>query len=150
MILKSSAFGEGDSIPSKFTCDGENVNPLFEIKGVPREAKSLVLIVDDPDATNGKTWNHWLLWNIDPHTQYLSEDSLPQGGVEGVTSFGSVRYGGPCPPHESSAHHYQFKLYALDAEIKLPRGSSKEEVLTAMRGHVIGETVLMGMYKRKG
>jgi len=149
MMLKSSAFGEGDSIPSKFTCDGENVNPLLEIKEVPREAKSLVLIVDDPDATNGKTWNHWLVWNINPRTQYLSEDSLPQGGVEGVTSFGSIRYGGPCPPKGSSAHRYQFKLSALDTEIELPRGSSKEEVLAAMRDHVITETMLMGMYKRR-
>lgn len=149
MVVKSSAFSEGDSIPAKYTCDGENVNPLLEIKGAPREAKSLVLIVDDPDATNGKTWNHWLVWNIDPHTQYLSEDSIPQGGVQGTTSFGSVRYGGPCPPRGDRAHRYQFKLYALDTELGLPEGALKEDVLAAMEGHIIAETMLTGTYKRK-
>lgn len=149
MALKSSAFGEGDPIPSRFTCDGENVNPMLEVKGVPKGAKSLAFIVDDPDATNGRTWNHWLVWNVDPHTQYVSEDALPQGAVEGTTSFGKVRYGGPCPPPGSSAHRYQFKLYALDAELDVPEGAAKDAVLAAMDGHVLAETTLTGMYKRR-
>jgi len=149
MTLKSSAFGENDPIPSRFTCDGENVNPFLEIKGAPRDAKSLALIVDDPDATNGKTWNHWLLWNIDPHTQYISEGSLPQGAVEGTTSFGAVRYGGPCPPRGNPAHRYQFKLYALDTTLELPEGALKSQVLTAIQGHVMAEAVLTGRYGRK-
>lgn len=149
MMLKSSAFGEGDPIPPRFTCDGENMNPFLEIKGAPREAASLALIVDDPDATNGKTWNHWLVWNIDPHTQYISEGSLPQGAVEGTTSFGRVRYGGPCPPRGNPAHRYQFKLYALDATLDLQTGATRDQALAAMQGHVIAQTVLTGMYKRR-
>jgi len=88
LLLKSSAFKEGETIPAKHTCDAENVNPLLEMRNIPDGTKSLVLIVDDPDATGGVTWDHWLVWNIDPRTQYISEDNIPAGAVQGINSFG--------------------------------------------------------------
>ena len=147
--LKSSAFKNNETIPAKYTCDGENVNPLLEIKNPPAETKSFILIMDDPDATRGGTWDHWIMWNIDAKTQYVSEDSAPMGAVQGKTSFGYEKYGGPCPPKGSAPHHYNFKLYALNAKLNLPDGSSKADVERAMQGHVLAETVLIGLYARK-
>jgi Raf kinase inhibitor-like YbhB/YbcL family protein len=149
MILKSSAFKPGEFIPPKFTCDGEDVNPLLEIRDVPADAKSLALIVDDPDATRGTTWVHWLLWNIDPRTQYISEDSVPFGAILGKTDFGYLRYGGPCPPRGSKPHRYMFKLYALDKMLDLPEGSTKADLERAMAGHILAEASLVGLYGRK-
>ena len=149
MIIKSSAFKDGQEIPVKHTCDGENINPLFEILNIPAEAKSLVFIMDDPDATGGVTWDHWVLFNIEPKTHYISEDSLPPGAVQGKTSFGKERYGGPCPPRGSKPHRYMFKAYALDTMLHLSEGVSKEDVLKAVEGHVLDEGVLMGLYGRK-
>lgn len=148
-ILKCSLFKEDGVIPARYTCDGENINPLLEIRGVPKEAKSLVLIMDDPEATNGKVWDHWVMWNINPKTQYISEDSLPLDAVVGVNSWGSARYGGPCPPHGADAHHYMFKLYALDTVLDLPLDIKKPELERAIESHVIGRTDLMGKYKRQ-
>lgn len=147
-ILKSSAFKHGELIPSRYTCDGENINPLFEIKNVPQEVKSLILIMDDPNATSGGAWDHWLLWNINPNTQYIAEDNIPEGAVQGANSWGRARYGGPCPPKGSAPHRYMFKLYALGVTLDLPEGAGKSELLEAMDGHILGETVLMGMYGR--
>lgn len=148
-ILKSSAFKEGEMIPSKFTCDGENVSPLLEIRNVPAGTKSLALIVDDPDATGGKTWTHWLLFNIDPKSQYISEDSISLGAKEGTNSFGTVKYGGPCPPRGNPPHRYMFKLYALDTVLDLKEGVSRADLEQAMAGHSLGQTTLMGRYGRK-
>ena len=149
MLLKSSGFKPNADMPSKFTCDGDNVNPLLEIREVPPETKSLALIMEDPDATGGTTWDHWLLWNIDPKTQYVSEDSMPFGAVLGKNSFGKMRYGGPCPPKGNNAHRYIFTLYALDATLKLPEGSEKNTLKQAMNNHVLATAELIGMYARK-
>lgn len=148
LTLKSSAFREGDIIPRKFTCDGDNVNPLLEIKNVPSGTKSFALVVDDPDATNGKTWDHWVMWNIDPKTQYIMEDNLPSGAVQGLNSWNKNKYGGPCPPQGAKPHRYMFKLYALDALLDLPASSMKAQLGSAMAGHIIGQTTLMGLYGR--
>jgi Raf kinase inhibitor-like YbhB/YbcL family protein len=147
-ILKCSLFKEDGMIPPRYTCDGENINPLLEIRGVPKETKSLVLIMDDPDATNGKVWDHWILWNINPKTQYISEDSLPLDAVVGTNSWGSARYGGPCPPHGADAHRYMFKLYALDTILDVLPTISKGELERTIEPHVIARTDLMGKYGR--
>ncbi len=149
LALKSSTFRDGDPIPAKFTCDGDNVNPMLEIRNAPHETKSFALVVDDPDASNGGVWDHWILWNIDPKTQYVMEDNIPFGAVEGKNSFGKEHYGGPCPPRGNNAHRYMFKLYALDTTFDLPQGASKSDLEAAIKGHVLEETVLMGRYGRK-
>jgi Raf kinase inhibitor-like YbhB/YbcL family protein len=147
-LLKSSAFKEGEYIPIKYTCDGDDVNPLLEIRNTPQGTLSLALLVDDPDATGGVTWTHWLVWNIDPKTQYIVEDNVPFGAVQGKTSFQKQKYGGPCPPLENQPHHYRFTLYALDCVLDLPHGASKEEFVHAGEGHVIQKTTLTGLYTR--
>ncbi len=148
LILKSSAFREGEAIPSKHTCDGENVNPLLEMLNIPETTKSLALIVDDPDATGGVTWNHWLVWNIDPRTQYISEDNMPPGALQGINSFKKNKYGGPCPPKGAPPHRYMFKLYALDTTLELVEGATKENLESAIANHILDETTLMGRYAR--
>ena len=145
LTLISSAFAHQGDIPSKYSCDGENINPPFEIFGVNEEAKSLVLIMDDPDAPAG-IWDHWIKFNIPVSTKTINEGGEPQG-VAGQGTSGSLDYAGPCPP--DTQHRYFFKLYALDTELILPEGSSKEEIEKAMEGHILQETVLMGTYKRK-
>ena len=148
LILKSSAFQNNGFIPKKFTCAGENINPPLEIGNVPEGARSLVLIMDDPDATDGVTWDHWLLWNIPPGTQSINEDDVPIYAVQGTTSFGDLKYGGPCPP-PGKAHRYMFKLYALDKKLSLTRGAVKSEIEKAMEGNILAQAVLIGLYERK-
>jgi len=148
LSLKSSAFKQGETIPLKYTCDGDNVNPLLEIHGVPEGTKSFALVVDDPDATRGTPWDHWILWNIHPKVRYISEDSIPEGTVLGKTSFGKMKYGGPCPPRGSGPHRYVFQLYALDTLLDLPEGATKEELQAAMKGHELEKTALVGLYAR--
>lgn len=149
LVLKSSAFKNNEFIPSRHTCDDDDdVNPLIEILGIAEGTQSLVLIMDDPDAPSG-TWDHWILWNIDPKTHYIPEDSVPAGAVQGKTSFGKERYGGPCPPRGDKPHRYKFRVYALDTELDLPEGSSKADVEKAMEGHILDEVVLTGLYQRK-
>ncbi len=140
--IASAAFKSGATIPARYTCDGEDINPPLQIENIPSDAKSLVLIVDDPDAPKG-TWLHWLVWNI-PVVEHINEDEIP--GDQGMNDFGRIAYGGPCPP--SGTHRYFFKVYALDDLIDLPEGSSRNEVEEAMANHIIayGETV--GSYKR--
>jgi hypothetical protein len=145
MIITSPSFQHNDSIPPKYTCDGENVNPLLEIKNVPSGAKSLALIVDDPDAPMG-TWVHWTIWNINPDTTQIPEGSVPTGVTEGQTSFGKPGYGGPCPP--SGTHRYFFKLYALDMILALSPQADKAELLEAMEGHILDKAELIGLYSR--
>ena len=148
LTLKSSAFKNGDMIPRRFTCDGENINPFLEIKNTPANTKSFALVVDDPDATNGKTWDHWVMWNIDPKTQYIMEDNIPAGAVEGLNSWSKMKYGGPCPPQGAKPHRYIFTLSALDTMLDLPASSTKADLEQVMQSHVIEKTTLMGLYGR--
>lgn len=146
MRLTSSAFSNNQLIPVKYTCNGENVNPPLTISGVHENTKSLVLIIDDPDALVG-TWTHWTVWNINPTVASIGENSLPTGSIQGITSFGKPGYGGPCPP--SSTHHYYFKLYALDTTLDLVSSAKKDELEKAMIGHILEKTELIGLYGRK-
>lgn len=145
--LKSPVFEHQGTIPSHYTCDGADVNPELLIDGVPEGTKSLVLLVDDPDAPGGN-WDHWTLWNISPDTRSIPENSVPQGSTEGMTDFGRTGWGGPCPP--SGQHRYQFKLSALDMRLSLDSSARKADVESAMEGHVLDEIVLVGLYSRQG
>jgi len=146
MKITSSAFQEGGNIPSKFTCDGADVNPALRFEGAPAEAKSLALIVDDPDAPSG-LFTHWLAWNIDPKTTDVAENSAPAKAVQGTNDFPKTGYGGPCPP--SGTHRYFFKIFALDQMLDLKTGAKRAEVDAAMRGHVTAQGELMGRYSRQ-
>lgn len=145
MKITSSAFREGATIPSKFSCDGANTSPPLQIADVPPEAKSLVLIVDDPDAPSG-LFTHWIVWNISPHTNSVGEGSAPKG-VQGTSDFGKPGYGGPCPP--SGAHRYYFKIFALDRQLDLSSGAKRGQLDAAMKSHIIAQAELMGRYSRK-
>lgn len=145
MKIESPVFENNRKIPAKYTCDGANINPPFIISGTPENAKSLVLIVDDPDAPAG-TWVHWTLWNLDPALKEIEEDSVPEG-IEGVTSFGKPGYGGPCPP--SGTHRYFFKLYALDTILSISEISDKKVLEEAMKEHILASTEIVGLYSRK-
>src|SRR5438270_5419570 len=134
MKISSSAFREGGTIPEKFSKDGQNVNPELRIEGVPAEAKSLALIVDDPDAPVG-LFTHWLVWNIDPKTTEIAENSGPKGAVQGTNDYPNLGYDGPQPP--SGTHRYYFKIFALDQMLDLKSGAKRKEVDAAMQGHVI-------------
>ena len=139
MQLTSEAFKDGDPIPAQFTCDGQNSPPQLSIHGVPPNAKSLALIVTDPDAPSG-TFTHWLVWNIPPNSTTVA-------GMLGTNDFGKDTYGGPCPP--DGTHHSIFTLYALDAELQLPSTAKRAQLESALKGHVIAETKLTGTYKRR-
>lgn len=145
MKVTSSAFQEGSNIPSKFTCAGGNASPPLQITGVPSEAKTLVLIADDPDAPNG-VFTHWLVWNIPPQTSSIAEGRAPKG-VHGTNDFGKSEYGAPCPP--PGTHRYFFRVLALDRELTLPAGARRSELNGAIKGHVIAQGELMGRYSRK-
>jgi Raf kinase inhibitor-like YbhB/YbcL family protein len=145
MKITSSAFQQGGNIPSKFSCDGANTNPPLQISDVPSGAKSLVLIVDDPDAPSG-LFTHWIVWNISTQTSAIAEGSAPKG-VFGTNDFGKSGYGGPCPP--SGTHRYYFKMFALDQELGLASGAKRSQLDAAMKGHVIAQGELMGRYSRK-
>ncbi len=143
--ISSPLFADRGAIPPRYTCDGEDNNPPLSIENVPPEAKSLALIVTDPDAPKG-TWVHWVVWGIDPKARDLREGSLPKGAVQGTNDFGKRRYGGPCPP--SGRHRYVFRLYALDAAVDPGAGATKARLEAAMKGHVLGKAELVGVYKR--
>jgi Raf kinase inhibitor-like YbhB/YbcL family protein len=145
MKITSSAFHEGGSIPSKFTCDGSDTSPPVQITDVPAETKSLVLIADDPDAPGG-LFTHWLVWNMPPQTSSIAEGSAPKG-VQGANDFGKSGYRGPCPP--PGTHRYSFKIFALDRELELHAGAKRSQVDAAMKGHVIARGELVGRYARK-
>lgn len=150
MIVKltSPSFEQSAQIPQKFTCDGSNINPELRISDVPADTKSLVLIMDDPDATGGVTWDHWVVWNINPKTSVIAENSVPAGAIQGTTSFGEKKYGGPCPPRGSKLHRYIFTLYALDVTLNLSQDSRKSDIERAMAGHILDETILLGTFNR--
>jgi Raf kinase inhibitor-like YbhB/YbcL family protein len=140
--IASAVFKADEMIPVKYTCDGANINPSLDIKGIPDETKCLAIIVDDPDASAGN-WVHWLVWNI-PVTHHIKENHIP--GTEGVNDFQKHHYGGPCPP--SGTHRYFFKVYALDAILDLPPDTKKSQLEKAMSEHIIGFGELIGLYKR--
>lgn len=149
MKITSSSFTEGGIIPSKYTCEGKNTPPPLAFHNVPSNAKSLVLIMDDPDVPlsvrSDRMFDHWVLFNIPPTVQALSEQAAPPG-VYGRNTSGQSRYTGPCPPDRE--HRYFFKLYALDTLLSLPSGATKKQVELAMEGHVLAKAELMGRYEK--
>ncbi|WP_235283143.1 YbhB/YbcL family Raf kinase inhibitor-like protein [Methanosarcina sp. 2.H.A.1B.4] len=136
----SSAFESNSTIPRKYTCNGENINPPLEFTNIPEEAESLVLIMDDPDSPMNP-FTHWVVWNIEPVAK-IEEDSIP--GIEGINNFRKIGYGGPCP--SSGTHRYFFRVYALDRQLELKAGSGRNELESEMIGHIIAEGELMGKY----
>ena len=147
MKLTSSAFQHDRKIPRKHTCDGTDLNPQLSISGVPPETKSLVLIMDDPDAIKpaGKVWDHWIVFNIPPTTTEIPEGEEP-AGLHGKGTSNNLKYHGPCPP--DAEHRYYFKLYALDSMLSLPEGVTKKQVEDAMKRHILTQTELIGRYER--
>ena len=153
MKLASSAFEPNGKIPSRYTCDGENINPPLTIEKVPAKAQSLVLIMDDPDIPEFvkkkyhiKVWDHWIVFNIPPTTKVIPEaQNLP--GMLGKNTGGKKAYGGPCPPDRE--HRYFFKLYALDTKLNLPEGVTKRQVEEAIAGHILAQAELIGRYQRQ-
>ena len=146
MKISTTAFSERRPIPERFTADGKNINPPLVISGVPREAESLVLIVDDPDAPMG-VWNHWLVWNISPGTTVIKEDSIPRGAAIGSNDAGTAKYLGPSPPR--GTHRYFFRLYALDTKLDLPAGATRADLDDAIHGHILARAELLGRYARE-
>ena len=150
MTIASPAFRAGEMIPAEFSCDGPNVSPPLVFENIPAEAKSLAVIVDDPDAPAG-TWVHWVAYNIPAGTKELAKNIPPQkelsnGTRQGTNDFCRIGYGGPCPP--GGTHRYFFKLYALDIVPNLAAGATKAQLLDAMKGHILDQAELMAKYRR--
>jgi len=151
LTVSSSAFKEGDRIPAKYTCQGQDVSPPLAWGEPPAGTQSFALIVDDPDAPGG-VFTHWVLFNIPPDSRNLPEAvptqaELASGALQGKTDFGRIGYGGPCPP-PGRPHRYQFTLYALDQPLGLEGGASKKQLLSAMEGHILAQGQLTGTYQR--
>lgn len=149
--LESSAFREGETIPRQFTCEGEDISPALRWTAPPAGTRSFVLIAEDPDAPGG-VWTHWIVFNLPAHVHQIPENvakqaQVPGGGLQGLNSFGHIGYGGPCPP-PGRPHHYFFRLYALDTVLSLKAGTSRQEVLDAVKGHILAKTHLMGLFGR--
>ena len=148
--ISSSAFSNGGDIPAVYTCDGQDISPPLEWASVPDKTQAIALICDDPDAPMG-TFVHWVLYNLPADTRKLpdkvpGEATLPNGTQQGVNDFGTIGYGGPCPP--SGTHRYFFKIYALDTQVEPGRKAKKADLIQAMKGHVLAEGQLMGKYSR--
>lgn len=149
--IRSTAFQDREMIPPQYTCDGEDVSPPMTWLGVPEEAKTLALIFEDIDSVEG-VWSHWVVFDVPPGVNMLPEGvppskSLPQGGLQGRNDFDNFGYGGPCPS-DGKTHRYVVRLYALDSELGLEPGATREEVLDRMEGYVLQQSELMGRYKR--
>ena len=144
--ISSTAFSDGQTIPQRHTCEGDNVSPPLSWSGAPSEARSLALIVDDPDAPSG-TFVHWLAWGLDPGSNGLDEGQ--PAPVEGTNGFGEKGYGGPCPPPGHGPHRYFHRLYSLNSELDLAAGASREELDVALEGRVVGTAELVGTYERE-
>jgi Raf kinase inhibitor-like YbhB/YbcL family protein len=152
MILTSPIFEDGGGIPVKYTCDGGGINPELQIQNVPEEARSLVLIMHDPDAPDPKAprpdgFTHWVVWNISPRTELIKTESVPPGSTEGKNDAGNPSYAAPCP--HKGTHRYVFHLYALDAALDLPADSSAEKLKKEIKKHLLAETALTGTYQRQ-
>lgn len=149
MKLESSAFKHNEPIPLKYTCDGANINPPLSFSNIPDTAVSLALVMDDHDIPKtvrpDGVWDHWVVWNVQPHVAGFQENSAPPG-ILGNNSSGSAGYQAPCPPN--GEHRYRFTLYALHSSIDLPFGSTKPELLKAMEGKILEKATLVGKYKR--
>lgn len=148
--MQSTAFEPGGMIPKEYTCDGRDISPPLSWGDVPEGCASITLICDDPDAPMG-TWVHWVLFDLPPETRSLPEnipavEKLEGGGRHGINDFRKLGYGGPCPP--GGTHRYYFKIYALDKELELSVGGTKDQLLKAMEGHILAEGELLGRYKR--
>jgi Raf kinase inhibitor-like YbhB/YbcL family protein len=151
IMISTEAFREGDTIPPEYTCDGKDISPMLSWNGVPSNAKSIALIMDDPDAPGG-TFVHWVFYNIPANVQNLSKgmpgnETLADGSLQGMTDFGRTGYGGPCPP-PGKPHRYYFKIFALDTKLDLSSKAKKTDVERAMEGHVLARGELMGKYGR--
>jgi len=145
MELKS-VFEEGERIPEKYTCDGDNVNPPLEITNIPEKTRSMVLVIDDPDAPR-KIWVHWVVWNIFP-VERIEENSVPQKAIQGINDFGKRAYVGPYPP--DGIHRYKFRIYALNTVLNLDSSAEKADVEKAMKGKILDEATLTGLYSKSG
>jgi Raf kinase inhibitor-like YbhB/YbcL family protein len=149
MELVSPAFASGEPIPDKYSGDGEDVSPPLQWSAAPQGTKSLALICDDPDAPGG-TWVHWVVYNLPPETSALAENAdanLPSDALHGKNNWGRLKYNGPKPP--SGTHRYFFKLYAMDTVLNLKDGASKNDLIKAMQGHILGQAETMGVYSKK-
>lgn len=151
MRISSPEFQDGGRIPKEFTCEGRNLSPKLEFHDVPENARSLALILDDPDAPSG-TFVHWLIWNLGPDTDGLAAGAVPDGPApgaeEGSNSAGRKGYTGPCPPRGHGDHHYRFTLYALDQRLQLKPGAGRQALDGAMKGHILAEARVTGLYAR--
>ena len=152
MVLASAAFRDGEPVPVRHTCDGDDLSPPLAWTGMPVGTRTFALICDDPDAPRG-TWLHWLLWNLPADAVELGEGvpprpELPSGARQGLNDGGDIGYGGPCPP-PGKPHRYYFRLYALDSALNLPPGVNRPELETAMEGHVLAHAFTMGTYERR-
>src|SRR6266540_2266969 len=137
--ISSTAFADQQSIPAKYTCDGEDINPPLLIEDVPAGTKSLALIIEDPDAPSGM-FIHWTVWNINPRIREIMENSVPKEAIAGKNSWHRNSYGGPCPP--SGTHRYMFKLFALDTVLDMAGGADKDQMEDAMEGHILAKAQL--------
>jgi Raf kinase inhibitor-like YbhB/YbcL family protein len=144
--ISSPAFENNAFIPEKFTCAGKDVNPPLMIENIPQGTKSIALIVDDIDAPGG-IWVHWVVWNILPGTKEIKENSVPEGAKQGLNDFKKRQYNGPCPP--PGIHSYYFKIYSLDTILNLEPDTTKADLEKAMKGHIIGQSYIIGLFKRK-
>jgi len=144
MEITSPVFQNNNFLPEKYTCDGPNINPPLKISNIPSNTKSLVLIVDDPDANN---WTHWVVLNIPPNTFEILENSIPFNAIEGINSWGNSSYQGPCPP--SGTHRYFFKLFAIDTVLDFSSSATIDQISTAIKNHLITKTEIITKYSKK-
>jgi Raf kinase inhibitor-like YbhB/YbcL family protein len=144
MFITSPVFHDRTNVPTLHTCNGENISPALEFRELPAETKSLVLIVEDRDATPGP-WIHWLVFNIPPTTASVPAGHIPKGGTEGLANGGTHGYEGPCPKYFSGIHHYHFQLFALDTILDLPPTADKTQVAATMQDHLIDSATLVGL-----
>jgi len=156
ITITSTAFNNGEAIPKKYTGEGQDVSPPLQWSGVPKDAKELALICDDPDAPRAEPWVHWVIYSIQPNTSGLPEaipaqDKInePNGAQQGTNDFKKIGYNGPMPPKAHGVHHYRFHLYVLNSSLNLSPKETKKTLLDAMKGHVIAEGQLIGTYERK-
>jgi len=150
ILIKSRAFKDGEPIPTEYSCEGLNFSPPLELESITHDAVSIAIICEDPDAPSG-IWSHWVIFNLPPKTTELPErvmtrETLENGATQGSNGWGTIGYRGPCPP--SGTHRYYFRIYALDVKLNLPAGVTREELLKALKNHVLDEGQIMGTYTR--